>query len=152
LHALEYGQTDTGQWHYTLAYVFGTGPLSYGLELLQGAAALVIARRRRADLNVVFALGILGSLVFAFHLHQYDYIALVLAAWLVLRAGPPLWHRLWLLAGVAAMQTISLGQPLPQLIWDTTWLVILGAGSFARKDAEAAASQAPVASAATAEN
>ena len=115
LQTLEYGQTDTGQAHYTLAYIFGTGPLSYALEGLQGVAALVIAWRRRADLNIVFALGILGSLVFAFHLHQYDYAALILAAWLVLRTGPALWHRLWLLLGVAPMQTISVGNPLPQL-------------------------------------
>ncbi|HEY5034992.1 MAG TPA: glycosyltransferase family 87 protein, partial [Candidatus Dormibacteraeota bacterium] len=77
LQTLEYGQTDTGQAHYTLAYVFGTGLLSYAFEALQGIAALMIAWRRRADLNIVFALGLLGSLVFAFHLHQYDYAALI---------------------------------------------------------------------------
>jgi hypothetical protein len=127
--ALVYGQTDTGQAMYTAAYLFGSGPVSYALEALQGVVAIVIARRRRADLNVVFALGILGSLAFAFHLHQYDYIELILAAWLVLRTAPPLWHRLWLLAGAATLQTIALGQPLPQLVWDAGWLVILGAGS-----------------------
>jgi hypothetical protein len=105
--------------------------LSYALEAVQGVAAIVIARRRRADLNVVFALGILGSLAFAFHLHQYDYIELILAAWLVLRTAPPLWHRLWLLAGAATLQTIALGLPLPQLIWDAGWLVILGVGGVA---------------------
>ena len=133
LQTLEYGQTDTGQAHYTLAYIFGTGLQSYALEGLQGIAALVIAWRRRADLNLVFALGLLGSLVAAFHLHQYDYAALILAAWLVLRTGPPLWHRLWLLSGVAPMQAISLGNPLPLLIWDFGWLVILGLGAFTAK-------------------
>ena len=130
LQTLEYGQTDTGQAHYTLAYVFGTGLVSYAFEGIQGIAALVIAWRRRADLNTVFALGILGSLVLAFHLHQYDYAALILAAWLVLRTGPPLWHRLWLLIGVAPMQAISLGNPLPQLLWDLGWLVILALAAF----------------------
>ena len=124
--ALVYGQTDTGQAMFTAAYIFGSGPLSYAVEALQGAAAIVIARRRRADLNLVFALGILGSLVFAFHLHDYDYIELILAAWLVLRTAPPLWHRLWLLAGAFTLQAIALGEPLPQLIWDAGWLVILG--------------------------
>jgi hypothetical protein len=136
LQTLEYGQTDTGQAHYTLAYVSGTGPLTYALEGLQGAVALVIAWRRRTDLNLVFAVGLLGSLVFAFHLHQYDYVALVLAAWLVLRTGLPLWHRFWLLAGVATMQTISLGDPLPQLVWDFGWLVILGVGAAVRSEVE----------------
>jgi Glycosyltransferase family 87 len=129
--ALVYGQTDTGQALYTVAYLFGAGPPSYALEAIQGAAALVIARRRRADLNVVFALGIVGSLAFAFHLHQYDYIELILAAWLVLHSAPPLWHRLWLLAGIASLQMLEIGQPIPQLIWDAGWLVILAVSSFA---------------------
>ncbi len=130
--ALVYGQTDPGQSiYYTTAYLFGSGPLSYAVEALQGAAALVIARRRRADLNVVFAVGIVGSLAFAFHLHQYDYVELILAAWLILRNAPPLWHRFWLLAGVATLQALDLGQPIPQLIWDFGWLVILAAGTRA---------------------
>ena len=135
---LQYGQTDTGQSRYTLAFIVGAGPISYGLELLQGAAALVIARRGRADLNVVLAAGLVGSLALAFHLHQYDYVGLVLAAWLILRTAPPLWHRLWLLLGVASMQALSVGQPVPQLIWDAGWLVILGLATSARPLAELA--------------
>ena len=145
--ALVYGQTDRGQSLYTLAYIFGSGPVSYGLEALQGAAALMIARRRRTDLNVVFGLGIVGSLAFAFHLHQYDYIGLILAAWLVLRTGPPLWHRLWLLAGAGTLQATSVGQPVPQLIWDAGWLVILAASSSAEAPASAPVRARPEASA-----
>jgi hypothetical protein len=129
--ALVYGQTDPGQSLYTMAYLFGSGPVAYALEALQGAAALVIARRRRDDVNVVFAAGIVGSLAFAFHLHQYDYIELILAAWLVLRSAPPLWHRIFLLAGVAAMMALEVGQPIPQLAWDLGWLVILWMGGYA---------------------
>ena len=131
--ALVYGQTDTGQSLYTLAYLLGSGPLTYALEAVQGAAALVIARRARGDVNVVFAAGIVGSLAFAFHLHQYDYIELILAAWLVLRSAPPLWHRLFLLAGVATLLAIDLGQPVPQLAWDLGWLVILWMSGYARR-------------------
>lgn len=123
--ALVYGQTDPGQSLYTTAYLFGSGPVTYGVEALQGAIALVVARRRRADLNVVFAVGLVGSLAFAFHLHKYDYIELILAAWLILRTAPPLWHRLWLLAGVGTLQALDLGQPIPQLVWDLGLLVIL---------------------------
>jgi hypothetical protein len=131
--ALVYGQTDPGQSLFTLAYLFGSGPLSYALEALQGAAALMIARRRRDDVNVVFAAGIVGSLAFAFHLHPYDYIELILAAWLVLRSAPPMWHRLWLLAGAATLIALDLGQPVPQLAWDLGWLVILWTGDYARR-------------------
>jgi hypothetical protein len=73
------------------------------------------------------------------HLHQPDYINLVLAAWLVLRAAPSLVHKLWLAAGIVTMQTLTLGQPVPQLIWDTGWLVILGAGTFTGRPALAPA-------------
>jgi hypothetical protein len=134
--ALVYGQTDPGQAQYTLAYLFGSGPVSYALEALQGAAALVIARRRRDDLNVVFAAGIVGSLAFAFHLHQYDYIELILAAWLFLRSAPPLWHRFWMLAAVATLLALDLGQPVPQLAWDLGWLVILYLGAGYPRPAE----------------
>jgi len=56
-------------------------------------------------------MGLLGSLVFAFHLHQYDYVALILAACWSCAAGrvavaPPL-----LLAGVATMQRSALATP-----------------------------------------
>ena len=128
--ALVYGQSDPGQSLYTLAYLFGSGPVAYGLEALQGAVALVIARRRRNDLNLVFAAGIVGSLAFAFHLHQYDYVGLILAAWLVLRSAPPLWQRFWLLGGIATLIVLELGQPVPQLAWDLVFLVILGVGFY----------------------
>jgi hypothetical protein len=128
--ALTYVQGDGGHSYFTLAHIFGAGALTYALEGLQGAVALVIARRRRSELDVVFALGLLGSLTFAFHLHQPDYSSLVLAAWLLLRTSPPLWHKLWLLVGIATMQAVTLGHPTPQLLWDSTWLVILAVSSF----------------------
>ena len=128
-HALNFVQTDTTPWSYsTLAYLFGLGPLTYALLAIQGLAALAIAWRQRANIEVVFAVGLLGSVAFSFHLHVYDYSLLVLSAWLVLRTSPPLWHRLWLLAGVFTMQALPLGIPVPQLIWDAGWLVILGTG------------------------
>ena len=127
---LIYVQGDHGHSFFTMAYLFGTGPVTYGLEAIQGAIALVIARRRRKELDMVIALGLLGSITFAFHLHQPDYSSLVLAAWLVLRAAPPLWHRLWLLAGIVTMQAVTLGYPAPQLLWDTGWLAILALSSF----------------------
>jgi hypothetical protein len=128
--ALQYAQTNGGHSFFTLAYLFGREPITYVLEALQGVTALVIARWRRNELDVVFAVGLLGSLVSSFHLHQPDYSSLLLAAWLVLRTAPPLWHRVWLLAGFFTMQAVTLGQPLPQVLWDAGWLGILGVSSF----------------------
>jgi hypothetical protein len=116
--------------YFTLAYLFGFGLVTYSLLAILGVAALAVAWRRRHELEVVFAAGLLGSLAVSVHLHLYDYSTVVLAGWLVLRAAPPLWHRLWLLAGVFTMQALALGFPVPQLIWDACWLVILGASTF----------------------
>ena len=136
-HALQGVQADPAHSANTLARLFGNGPLTYVLWACQGALALWIAWRRRRELEIVFAAGILGSAAVAFHFHEWDYTILVLAAWLALRTSPSRRHRLWLLAGVLPMQLMTYGPaaagvPLiaPQLIWDAVWLVILAAGAI----------------------
>jgi len=127
--ALKLVEADTGHAYFTIALVFGLGPLTYILLAVQGIACLAVARIRRHDLETVFAVGLLGSLMVAFHLHQWDYTNLVLAAWLVLRNSPPLWHRIWLAAGILTMQLLSLGVAVPQLLWDVVWLAMLALGA-----------------------
>jgi alpha-1,2-mannosyltransferase len=139
--ALAYVQSDISHAYFTLAYLFGLGPVTYALLAIQGAAALAVAWRRRSNLEVVFAVGLLGSLATSFHLHVYDYSSLVLAAWLILRTSPPLWHRLWLVVCVATMQALPLGLPVPQLIWDAAWLGILLVSNFAGSGASALATR-----------
>jgi Glycosyltransferase family 87 len=132
--AIQYVQADAGHSFFTIARLFGRGPLTYAVEALLAALALFIAYRRRKDVDIVFAAGLVGSVASAFHLHQPDYSLLVLAAWLVLRTSPPVWHRVWLLSGVFTMQFITLGQPIPQLLWDVVWLVILATPPVSRRD------------------
>jgi hypothetical protein len=115
---------------YTLAHLVGSGPLTYALWGLQGVTALFIARWRRRELEVVFAVGLLGTAATASYFHPADYGTLVLAAWLVLRTSPPLWHRLWLLVGVVPMQVMTLGPVAPQLAWNAAWLGILAVSSY----------------------
>jgi Glycosyltransferase family 87 len=117
----------------TLAYVFGVGPLAYAAELVLGALAMVVAYFRRAELDVVFALGVLGSVMASPHMHQPDYAVNVLAAWLVLRTGPGLAHGIWLVLGIPACQFTALALPLPQLLWQTGWLGILGREAVATR-------------------
>jgi hypothetical protein len=106
---------------------------------------LSIAWRRRRDLEVVFAAGILGSATVAFHFHEWDYTLLVLAAWLVLRTSPSRRHRLWLAVGILPMQLMTYGPAAaglaliaPQLLWDAGWLVVLAAGAISRNPARPA--------------
>jgi hypothetical protein len=132
IEALRAGQASSTHQVYTLAKAIGLGPQTYALWALQGAAALLVARWRRQESGIVFAVGILGSTTVAFHFHEADYSGLVLAAWLVLRTAPPVWQRAWLLVGFTTMQwmTITTGAPVPQLVWDALWLAVLGSGSF----------------------
>lgn len=123
---------------YTLAHLLGTGPVTYLLWALQGAAALLVVWWRRRELEIVFAAGLLGTVVTASYFHEYDYCNLVLAVWLVLRTSPPLWHGLWLLVGVLTMQLMDFNRDAltavtwhtPQLIWDASWLGILFVSSY----------------------
>jgi hypothetical protein len=146
--ALKYLESNTQHAFFTLVYLFGFGPLTYALFAIQVVAVVAIAWRWRAHLEIVFAAGLAGSLAVSFHLHVYDYSSLVLAAWLVLRVSPPLWHRLWLLVGVVTMMALPLGLPAPQLIWDAAWLGILLVSSYAGSGASAPATRSTGASAA----
>ncbi|MDQ2944212.1 MAG: DUF2029 domain-containing protein, partial [Candidatus Dormibacteraeota bacterium] len=146
-HVLSYLEGDVSNRYYTLAGPLGLGPLTYCLWAAQGGASLLIAWRRRSELDIVFAAGVLGSLAMAFYLHQADYSNLLLAAWFVLRTAPPIWHRLWLLAGVVTMQALTVVSPAPQLMWDAAWLAILLVSSFAGSGASALATRSAVASA-----
>jgi hypothetical protein len=131
---------------YTLAHILGTGPTTYGLWVIQGVAALYVARRRRREVEIVFAAGLLGTVATASYFHEPDYTALLLPAWLVLRTSPPLWHRLYLLVGVIPMQLMTYWadpRDVPwtlltrgsQLAWDAGWLGILVVASALRRDA-----------------
>ena len=70
LGAIQYVQSDAGHSFFTMARLFGRGPVTYGVEALLAALALFIAYRRRKDVDVVFAAGLIGSVASAFHLHQ----------------------------------------------------------------------------------
>ena len=116
---------------FTLAQPLGAGPLTYLVWGLEGATALWVAWRRRGELEIVFAVGILGTVATASYFHNSDYSVLIVAAWLVLRTSPALWHRLWLLVGILPMQLLLTGFLAgPQLIWDGVWLAILAVTSF----------------------
>lgn len=130
---LRWIQTDPGHSFYTVASFFGMGATTYAVLAAQGVLCAFVAWRRRTDIDVVFALGLLGSVMVSFHLHQADYSNLLLAAWLVLRGSPSLVHKAWLAMGFLTMQVLTMGQPGPQLVWNLAWLAILG---FESEDAQ----------------
>jgi Glycosyltransferase family 87 len=129
-------QADPIHQYDTLAFVFGIGPATYATELALGAIAMAVAYVRRAELEAVFAVGLLGSVMASPHLHQPDYALNVLAAWLILRTGPGLAHKAWLVAGIPACQFTAIGLPLPQLLWQTAWLGLIARDAVARRRRE----------------
>ncbi len=128
---------------YTLVGLLGSGVLTYALWAVQALTAMVIARRNRAELEIVFAAGLLGTAATASYFHAADSIMLVPVGWFVLRTATPLWHRLWLLAGVAPMQMIALGITAPLLVWMAAWLAILAFPFPRRNRASASQSESP---------
>ena len=155
--ALQAGQGEATHTEYTLAHFFGFGLISYTLWALQGGAAIAVVWWRRSQVELVLAAAILGTTAVAFHFHELDYSLLVLAAWLFLRTSPPVWQRLFLLAGVVSLQVLTYGPQTtdavgdaathaPQLLFDAAWLGILVAGCVglqrATKGAESGVSMA----------
>lgn len=124
----------------TYAYLFGRGPVATGVEVAAGLVALTLAWYRRDRMDLVFALGIVGSTASAFYLHTYDPVVLVLPAWVVLGSGVSVPQRVWLLLGIAAAQFIAfglpipmpaarfvaIGLPIPMLLWEAGWIGMLG--------------------------
>jgi hypothetical protein len=110
----------------TYSFIFGRDWVATGVEMALGAAAVALAWFRRQRLDLVFALGIAGTVASATYLHEDDIAILVLAAWIVLRSGPSLPQRIWLLVGVAAAQFIAIGMPIPMLLWEPAWIALLG--------------------------
>ncbi|HSS94905.1 MAG TPA: glycosyltransferase family 87 protein [Candidatus Dormibacteraeota bacterium] len=110
----------------TFAYLFGRGPVATAVEVALAAIALALAWYRRDRLDLVFALGIVGTTASAFYFHEYEPAVLILPAWIVLGSRPSVPQRVWLLLGIAAAQFIALGLPIPMLVWEAGWIGWLG--------------------------
>jgi hypothetical protein len=128
-------RADPFQAPMTYSSLFGRGAVTTGAELALGITALALAWYRRDRLDLVFALGIVGSTASATYLHEDDIAILVLAAWIVLGAKPSVPQRLWLLAGIAAAQFLALGLPIPMLLWEPVWIALLGLEPWLRRQA-----------------
>jgi hypothetical protein len=120
-------EVEGDPWHryWTWAFVAGPGLPALALEAGVAVAALAIAWRRRADLELLIALGLLGSVLSAVHAHETDASMFVLAAWLLLRSEGFRAARLWLLLGIIAVQTMSIGLVWPIFTWGVLWLLLL---------------------------
>ena len=126
LHAIAIVKADPHTAPMTYAFIFGRGWLATIVEVALGVAAMFLAWYRRDRIDLVFALGLIGTTASAIYLHEMDIAILVLATWIVLRSGPSWTQNVWMLAGIAAAQFIAIGQAIPMLLWEPVWITLLG--------------------------
>ena len=119
--------TSTNVFHGILTFAwFGRGVVATTIEVALGVVALGLAWYRRGRLDLVFALGIVGSTASAFYLHEYDVPVFLLPAWILLRSHLSVPQRAWLVLGIVCAQLIGIGIIRPILLWEAGWIVLLG--------------------------
>lgn len=109
----------------TYAVVVGSGialPLVEGVLLV---LTLLAVWRQRRNWDIAFAIGLVGTVLAGIHVHEYDYVALVMSVWLILRQPVGAIELIWVGVGVVGVQILSVGDRLPILLWQPVWLAIL---------------------------
>jgi len=109
----------------TIAILVGRGAPSLLAQALLALAAMLGTWRQRRNWDVAFAIGLAGSVVTALHVHEYDFVGLVVAAWIALRQPTPAAELAWLAIGVICAQALSIGDVLPMVLWPLGWLAML---------------------------
>ena len=111
---------------FTWAYVVGSGPASYVVEVVVIALGVIAAYlNRRAGLARLITLGLLTSMMSATYWHLQDFAILVGAAWLFIQDRPPAWQQAWLaVVAVTAELAWPLG-PLPVLLAVAVWFAMV---------------------------
>jgi alpha-1,2-mannosyltransferase len=123
-------QTQTPAWDITRRYSI-SGPIGLGppLNVAQGvvvAIALVAAwRHRHNGPEIPIAAGIAGSLLATPYLGFQDFVMLVAAGWLVIRAGTNAWQVVLLVVGYVLLQFVIVVLAVPILLAEAALLLSL---------------------------
>jgi hypothetical protein len=123
-------QTQTSAWditrRYSISGPLGLGPLLNGTQVVVVAIALFTAWRHRGQgPEIPVAAGILGSLLATPYLGFQDFLMLVVAGWLVLRARPSAWQVGLLVVGFALLELALLVLAIPILVAEAFLLASL---------------------------
>jgi hypothetical protein len=116
---------------FTAAPLINVGGAHASLLLSQAAVAAVAVAGmwlQRRSWNRAFAIALVGTIASGIHLHEYDYVGLVVAAGVILIEPTSLRMLCWLMVGVVCAQLPSIGVRLPILFWESAWLAILAFG------------------------
>ena len=122
--------TQTPAWDITRRYavsgLIGLGPQVYVAEALVAGIALLAAwRHRGGGPEVPIAVGIAGSLLFTPYLAFQDFLMLVLAGWLLLRAQPSRWQVALFVLGYALLELALIVLALPIVVAEALLLISL---------------------------
>jgi hypothetical protein len=123
-------QTQTAAWDITRRYSvsgpLGLGPVLNVVQVLVVAVALLAAWRHRGrGPEIPMAAGIVGSLLATPYLGFQDFLMLVVAGWLVLRAGATAWQVGLLIVGYALLQLALVVLAIPILLAEVLLLLSL---------------------------
>jgi hypothetical protein len=123
-------QTQLPAWditrRYSISGPLGLGPILNVVQLLVVAIALATAwRHRRSGPEIPMAAGIVGSLLATPYLGFQDFLMLIVAAWLVLRARANSWQVLLLVIGYVLLQLVIVVLAAPILIAEALLLLSL---------------------------
>ena len=123
-------QTQTPAWditrRYSISGPLGLGPFLNVVQVVVIATALFAAwRHRNGGPEIPMAAGIVGSLLATPYLGFQDFLMLIVAGWLVLRAGANAWQVALLIAGYALLQLVIVVLALPILIAEALLLLSL---------------------------
>jgi len=101
---------------------FGTRfSLLFGQGLFAAIALLGVWMNRRS-LRVALAIGIIGTLTSGVHVHEYDYVGLIVAVWFATDSSVSALDLAWIGAGIVCAQLPAIGIRTAILIWQPMWL------------------------------
>jgi hypothetical protein len=123
-------QTQTAAWditrRYSISGPLGLGPLVNVAQVVVLAATLFAAwRNRDRGPEVPIAAGIVGSLLFSPYLAFQDFLMLVVAGWLILRARATTLQIALLVVGFALLELALVVMAIPILLAEATLLASL---------------------------
>ena len=123
-------QTQTPAWditrRYSISGPLGLGPVLTATQVVVVAVTLVAAWRRRGEgPEVPMAAGIVGSLLATPYLGFQDFLMLVVAGWLLLRAGATSWQVGLLVVGYVLLELALVVLALPILLAEALLLLSL---------------------------
>jgi hypothetical protein len=117
----------------TLAFLLGDA--ARPAQVLIGIWTLILAYRlRHRGVEWTYVCALVGGMLATPYVHLDDLAMLGLAAWLCLRAKPPAWIWIYLLAGVVAVEGEPIWGPVPVLAAELCAVVLLSVAAFTSRD------------------